>query len=67
MPCILEGPGDPMRLAAIRRGETDEELLSHASAHTEIRKAPSTIARRTMLSIRPIAHQKRLTARRLEN
>src|SRR5262245_25364049 len=29
MPCILEGPGDPMRFGAISRIEADEELLSH--------------------------------------
>jgi hypothetical protein len=28
MPCLLEGPGDPMGLGAIRRVETDEEFLS---------------------------------------
>src|SRR5262249_56053182 len=32
MPRILEGPGDPMRLGAIGRIETDKELLSHRSA-----------------------------------
>src|SRR6516164_8432792 len=29
VPCLLEGPCDPMRLGAIGGIETDEELLSH--------------------------------------
>jgi hypothetical protein len=35
MPRILERPGDPVRLGAIGRVETDEEFLSHWSAFTE--------------------------------
>src|SRR5262249_42699140 len=44
MPCILEGPGDPMRFGAISRIEADEELLSHgipgiqAGQHIRIQK-----------------------------
>jgi len=34
MPGILERPGDPMRLFAIGRVETDEEFLSHRSRIT---------------------------------
>src|SRR5262245_41157787 len=35
MPCLLERPSDPVRLGAISRVETDEELLFHRSLYRE--------------------------------